>query len=85
MTVVTDNKNVVDANYPKNSIDWLTRLIAFDTVSRHSNLALIEDVQNYCEQLGLSVDLTFNDAKNKANLFVTVMVLCYRVIPMSCQ
>ena len=63
---------VMDTDYPSNSIDWLTRLIAFDTVSRHSNLALIEDVQRYCEQLGLSVDLTFNDAKNKANLFVTV-------------
>ena len=60
------------ANYPTDSIDWLTRLIAFDTVSRHSNLALIEDVQAYCEQLGLTVDLTFNAAKNKANLFVTV-------------
>ena len=72
MTVATDNKRIIDSNYPKNSIDWLTRLIAFDTVSRHSNLALIEDVQSYCEQLGLSVDLTFNDAKNKANLFVTV-------------
>ena len=72
MTVATDNKSVVDGNYPKNSIDWLTRLIAFDTVSRYSNLALIEDVQSYCEQLGLTVDLTFNDAKNKANLFVTV-------------
>ena len=58
--------------YPKTSIEWLTRLIGFDTVSRHSNLALIEDVQAYCEQLGLTVDLTFNEAKNKANLFVTV-------------
>ncbi len=72
MTVATDNNSVVDGNYPKNSIDWLTRLIAFDTVSRHSNLALIKDVQSYCEQLGLTVDLTFNDAKNKANLFVTI-------------
>ena len=72
MTVATDNKSMVDGNYPKNSIDWLTRLIAFDTVSRHSNLVLIKDVQSYCEQLGLTVDLTFNDAKNKANLFVTV-------------
>ena len=72
MTVAIDNKSMIDGHYPKNSIDWLTRLIAFDTVSRHSNLALIEDVQSYCEQLGLTVDLTFNDAKNKANLFVTV-------------
>ncbi|WP_227670863.1 acetylornithine deacetylase [Psychrobacter maritimus] len=81
MTVINHNKgkeqatataNYPTANYPTDSIDWLTRLIAFDTVSRHSNLALIEDVQAYCEQLGLTVDLTFNAAKNKANLFVTV-------------
>ena len=68
----THNAHYSPANYPTDSIDWLTRLIAFDTVSRHSNLALIEDVQAYCEQLGLTVDLSFNDAKNKANLFVTV-------------
>ena len=59
-------------NYPQNSVDWLTRLVGFDTVSRHSNLALIKDVQSYCEQLGLAIDLTFNEARNKANLFVTV-------------
>ena len=29
-------------------------------------------MQAYCEQLGLTVNLTFNEAKNKANLFVTV-------------
>ena len=82
MTVINHNKGKERAtatasyptanNYPTDSIEWLTRLIAFDTVSRHSNLALIEDVQAYCEQLGLTVDLSFNDAKNKANLFVTV-------------
>ena len=68
----TPNAHYSPANYPTDSIDWLTRLIAFDTVSRYSNLALIEEVKAYCEQLGLTVDLTFNDAKNKANLFVTV-------------
>ena len=68
----TPNAHYSPANYPTDSIDWLTRLIAFDTVSRYSNLALIEDVKVYCEQLGLTVDLTFNDDKNKANLFVTV-------------
>jgi len=68
----TSNTHYSTGNYPNDSIDWLTRLIAFDTVSRHSNLALIDDVKAYCEQLGLTVDLTFNDTKNKANLFVTV-------------
>ncbi|WP_227687542.1 acetylornithine deacetylase [Psychrobacter immobilis] len=70
----TDNnrQTLATTAYPTQSIDWLTRLIGFDTVSRYSNLALIEDVQAYYEQLGLTVDLTFNEAKNKANLFVTV-------------
>ena len=75
MSIKTSNHNeqtAADASYPNQSIDWLKRLIAFDTVSRHSNLALIKDVQSYCEQLNLKVDLTFNDEKNKANLFVTV-------------
>ncbi|MDN3452641.1 MULTISPECIES: acetylornithine deacetylase [unclassified Psychrobacter] len=68
----SDSQAIDTVTYPANSIDWLTRLIAFDTVSRHSNLALIDDVKAYCEQLGLTVDLTFNEAKTKANLFVTV-------------
>lgn len=67
-----NDSQLKNTDYPSKSIDWLTRLIGFDTVSRHSNLVLIEDVQAYCEQLGLTVDLTFNEAKNKANLFVTV-------------
>ena len=72
MTMNNSSQIQSDAAYPLQSIDWLTRLIGFDTVSRHSNLALIGDVKSYCEQLGLVVDLTFNEAKNKANLFVTV-------------
>ncbi|SUD90111.1 acetylornithine deacetylase [Psychrobacter phenylpyruvicus] len=58
--------------YPSDSIEWLKRLIGFDTVSRHSNLALIEEVQAYCESLGLSPVLTFNEDNSKANLFVTI-------------
>ena len=69
---VSNDKQFNNTEHPKHSLDWLTRLIAFDTVSRHSNLVLINDVKSYCEQLGLTVDLTFNEAKTKANLFVTV-------------
>ncbi|HBD04130.1 acetylornithine deacetylase [Psychrobacter sp. PSP] len=68
----SNDQQLNPATHPSNSLDWLSRLIAFDTVSRHSNLALIHDVRAYCEQLGLTVDLTFNEAKTKANLFVTV-------------
>ena len=62
----------LNIEYPTSTIEWLTRLIGFDTVSRHSNLTLIKDVQAYCTSLGLAVDLTFNAAQNKANVFVTV-------------
>lgn len=68
----TDRQPKPTEAYPHNSVDWLSHLISFDTVSRYSNLALIKQVQAYCEQLGLSVDLTFNQAQDKANLFVTV-------------
>ncbi|MEC5209401.1 acetylornithine deacetylase [Psychrobacter sp. PL15] len=68
----SDHQSQPIPSYPQQSIDWLTCLIGFDTVSRHSNLALINEVKAYCEQLGLIVTLTFNELQNKANLFVTV-------------
>jgi acetylornithine deacetylase len=54
------------------SIEWLDRLVAFDTTSRLSNLALIEDVQNYLRGLGIPTRLTRNDEGSKANLWATI-------------
>lgn len=59
-------------NFPTNTLDWLSKLISFNTVSRYSNLELINYVESFCDSLGLTPYLTFNDAQNKANLFVTV-------------
>lgn len=59
-------------NYPNNSIDWLAKLISFNTVSRYSNIQLIDYVKDFCISLNLSPRLTFNKDKSKANLFVTV-------------
>jgi acetylornithine deacetylase len=50
----------------------LRRLVAFDTVSANSNLALIDWVVDYLEGHGIAVELTFNDAHDKANLFATI-------------
>ncbi|WP_288774758.1 acetylornithine deacetylase [uncultured Psychrobacter sp.] len=77
------NMSEQSTTYPSQSVEWLKRLIAFVTVSRHSNLALIEEVQAYCISLGLEPVLTFNDTtdtehssnkanQSKANLFVSV-------------
>lgn len=58
--------------FPQNSLDWLKHLIGFDTVSRHSNLNLIEEVARFCRVLGLKPILTYNTDRSKANLFVSV-------------
>lgn len=50
------------------SRDLLADLIAFPTVSRDSNLALIDYVRDYLEGLGLSCELDYNAERSKANL-----------------
>ncbi len=50
----------------------IRKLIAFPTVSRDSNLELIDFVHEYLRGLGADVRLTFDDDKRKANLFATL-------------
>jgi acetylornithine deacetylase len=52
--------------------EMIRRLIAFPTVSRDSNLALIDWVQRYLEEQGAITSLTFDDERRKANLFATL-------------
>ena len=47
-------------------------LIAFDTVSRNSNLELIAFARNLLEGAGAKTRLTYNEEKTKANLFATL-------------
>ncbi len=49
----------------------LDRLIAFDTTSRNSNLALIEWVEGYLAQYGVQGQRVPNESGEKANLFAT--------------
>ncbi|NCF29126.1 MAG: acetylornithine deacetylase [Gammaproteobacteria bacterium] len=55
-----------------NSIDLIKRLIAFDTTSRNSNLALMEFVGDYLQDLGVASELVHNDEGTKANLYATL-------------
>jgi acetylornithine deacetylase len=50
----------------------IERLIAFPTVSRDSNLGMIEWIRDYLAGLGVSSRLTYDAAGNKANLFATL-------------
>jgi len=54
------------------SVEMLRRLVAFDTTSRNSNLALIEYVQNYLKGHGVDSKLVPSEDGKKANLFATV-------------
>ena len=54
------------------ALSWISRLVAFDTVSRNSNLALIESVRDDLSRQGFVIDLTYDAGGGKANLFATL-------------
>ena len=51
------------------SRELLAELVAFPTVSRDSNLALIAFIRAYLEGLGLTCELDYNAERTKANLY----------------
>jgi len=53
-------------------VEMLRRLIAFDTTSRNSNLALIDYVQAYLKGHGIVSTLVPSEDGKKANMFATV-------------
>lgn len=50
----------------------LQDLIAFDTTSRNSNLTTIEYIQKKFDKLHIPYELTYDEDKDKANLFATI-------------
>ena len=54
------------------SVDMLSRLVAFPTVSRDSNLPLIDWVEEYLERFGARCRRTSNTQETKANLFAAI-------------
>jgi len=54
------------------SLELLETLIGFDTVSRNSNLGLIEWMRDYLKRLGAASRLSYDATKKKANLFATL-------------
>ena len=53
-------------------IEMTKRLVAFDTTSRNSNLALIEFVRDYLDGHGVESELVFDESGAKANLYATI-------------
>ncbi|MEM7207804.1 MAG: acetylornithine deacetylase [Pseudomonadota bacterium] len=57
---------------PEAARDILEKLVAFDTTSRNSNLALIEYVQAYLQSFGVGSELVHDATGEKANLYATI-------------
>lgn len=54
------------------SVEMIRKLVGFATVSRDSNLELIDFVREYLRPHDADVRLTFDDDRRKANLFATL-------------
>ncbi len=53
-----------------NDKDLLARLVAFDTVSRNSNLPIVDFLSEYLERPGVEIIRQPNDDGAKANLII---------------
>ena len=54
------------------ALEMIDRLIGFPTVSRDSNLGLIEFARDYLARLGVKSHLVYDAGRGKANLFATL-------------
>ena len=55
-----------------NSVNLLSKLIAFDSTSCNSNLDLIHFIANHLDEHNIQSELVFDSTGKKANLFATV-------------
>jgi acetylornithine deacetylase len=54
------------------SAEMIGRLVAFDTTSRESNLALIDFVRDYLDRWRVKSELVYDTERRKANLYATL-------------
>jgi acetylornithine deacetylase len=54
------------------TLQWAERLVQLNTISSQSNLALIETLADELRTLGVPIRLTYDDERQKANLFATL-------------
>ena len=59
-------------NLSPEALAWAQRLVRLNTVSAHSNLALIECIADHLRALNVPLRLSYDDERKKANLFATL-------------
>ena len=73
MNKFNEQSTAIQAAQPSPEVlAMIERLLAFPTVSRDSNLGLIEWVRDYLAGLGVPSRLTYDSSRKKANLFATL-------------
>ncbi|MBS0326139.1 MAG: acetylornithine deacetylase [Proteobacteria bacterium] len=70
--VAAESERSTAARVGEPCLEMIRRMVAFETVSRDSNRALIEWTRGWLEQHGAKVTITWNDERSKANLFGTL-------------
>ncbi|BBI47928.1 hypothetical protein HORIV_03490 [Vreelandella olivaria] len=65
---VGDMKSSTNESRMTDVITLLTKLVSFDTTSSESNLALIEYVEGYLAEYGVSAERVMSPCGTKANL-----------------
>jgi acetylornithine deacetylase len=64
---------MTQATHPSaDGLAWAQRLVRIDTVSRNSNLPLIECIADHLRSLGVPLRLSYDSERRKANLFATL-------------
>jgi acetylornithine deacetylase len=53
-------------------LEILSALVAFDTTSRNSNLAIVDWIERYLDRLGFASERTYDASGEKANLYATI-------------
>lgn len=61
-----------ELNCSKKSLEIVQKLISIPTVSRDSNLGIIEWIRDYLKKFGIKSRMTYDKGRGKANLFATV-------------
>jgi acetylornithine deacetylase len=63
----------MNSNHPSTeALAWAQRLVRFNTVSRESNLPLIECIADHLRSLNVPLRVTYDETRRKANLYATV-------------
>lgn len=62
----------IQSDPPGTAREWLERLVAFDTTSRNSNLALIEALESWLQALGVPAHRVTGAGGHKASLLFSI-------------